>query len=127
MRLYREEYFCQGRLELVAELFGETVIVHGSPMTRDEMDDLLRVWQTAFPDLACAIELMVAEGNYVVEYTRTTGTHQADLFGIPATGKRMEAYAVYIHRFEAGRIAELAGIIDQLTLFQQLGVISLPE
>lgn len=127
VRRYREDYFIQGQFDIVSELFGETIILHDQKLTPEMFTDTARMWRNAFPDLTCTIDLLLAEGDHVVEYTKATGTHKGEIFGVPATGKQIQISLVYIHRIEAGRIVEMSGLIDSLGLFDQLGAITLPE
>jgi len=46
--------------------------------------------------------------------------------GIAATGKQVMVNGMVLSRFEDGKIVEEWEILDQLTMFQQLGVVSLP-
>ena len=50
------------------------------------------------------------------------GTHEGDLFGIPATGRPIEFMAIDIHRLENGQIVETWHIEDFLSVLFQLGV-----
>jgi predicted ester cyclase len=52
------------------------------------------------------------------------GRHE--LAGIPPSGNALDVKAVAIHRIENGRLAEHWSATDSATLFQQLGVITLP-
>ena len=52
--------------------------------------------------------------------------HNGDLMGIAATGKHMKVSGMILSRFEEGKIVEEWEIMDQLAMFQQLGVVSLP-
>jgi predicted ester cyclase len=56
-----------------------------------------------------------------------TGTHTGALMGVEATGKRVNVNGTVFSRFEAGQIVEEWEVIDQLSLFEQLGVVSLPR
>ena len=56
-----------------------------------------------------------------------SGRHEGELPGpLPATGADMRQTAVAIHRIAEGRIAEHWSDRDDLSLMQQLGVVSLP-
>jgi predicted ester cyclase len=67
---------------------------------------------------------IVADGAKVVARVRYTGTQQGDFQGMPATGKSVDVQLVDIFAFDdAGRVREHWGVLDQLTLLQQLGVV----
>jgi predicted ester cyclase len=57
--------------------------------------------------------------------TRLTasGTHERDLPGIPATGKRVTISGMYMTRYKDGRAAEAWVKLDFLGLYRQLGVV----
>jgi predicted ester cyclase len=78
---------------------------------------------SAFPDLHVAVEDLIAEGERLVTRYTVHGTHNGELMGIPATGKRVSVGGIAIDRFENGQSVEHWEIIDQLGLMQQLGVI----
>jgi len=80
-------------------------------------------YRSAFPDLALEIDdLVVADDATVMAFT-ISGTHRGDLLGIPATGRRVRINGMVRSRFRDGKIAEEWEILDQLTLFEQLGAI----
>ncbi len=80
-------------------------------------------YRSAFPDLALEIDdLVVADDATVMVFT-LTGTHRGDLLGIPATGRRVRVNGMVRSRFRDGKIADEWEILDQYTLFEQLGVI----
>jgi len=89
----------------------------------DGLAALLNGYREAFPDLQMEIdELLVADNATVLEFT-LTGTHRGDLLGIPATGRQVSVNGMVRSRFRDGRIAEEWEILDQLSLFEQLGVV----
>ena len=53
----------------------------------------------------------------------TTGTHQGDFMGIPATVKKISYEEIHIVRIVGGEMVEHWGIEDQMRLMQQLEVI----
>jgi steroid delta-isomerase-like uncharacterized protein len=80
-------------------------------------------YRSAFPDLALTIDdLVVADDATVMAFT-LTGTHRGDLLGIPATGRRVRVNGMVRSRFRDGKIAEEWEILDQLSLFEQLGIV----
>jgi predicted ester cyclase len=85
--------------------------------------DLLRGFRAAFPDLNHTIEEQIVEGNAVVTRGIASGTHQAPLGDIPATGKRVELPYIMIFRFEGRVFTEGREVFDELGLMQQLGLI----
>jgi steroid delta-isomerase-like uncharacterized protein len=87
--------------------------------------DLLTAYRSAFPDLHIAIDELVSTGNKTVISITLTGTHQGDLMGIGATGRQVKVSGMILSRFENGKIAEEWELLDQLTLYRQLGMVSI--
>jgi steroid delta-isomerase-like uncharacterized protein len=90
---------------------------------REGVTALLDGYREAFPDLRIEIdELLVADDATVLEFT-LTGTHRGELSGISPTGRRVSVNGMIRSRFRDGKIAEEWEILDQLSLFEQLGVV----
>lgn len=68
----------------------------------------------------------VGDDRVVARWTGT-GTHNAELNGIPPTGRSVRVPAVHLFRIEGGKIAEQWVVWDTLGLMQQLGVVPAPE
>ncbi|WP_442485619.1 ester cyclase [Aeoliella sp. SH292] len=85
------------------------------------LNDVLRGMRTAFPDIHWAVEEQIAEGDKVVTRFEWTGTHQAEFFGVPATGRSVKVWGVVIDRFEGTKIKDTRIIMDALGLMAQLG------
>jgi predicted ester cyclase len=86
-----------------------------------------RMWHSAFPDEQTRFEDQIAEGDKVVSRMRSTATHTGDFQGIPPTGKQIKITGIWIDRIGDGKIVERWGVVDQMGLMQQLGVIPAPE
>ena len=84
---------------------------------------IIRLFKAAFPDQQWIIEDLIAEGDKVVARTLFRATHLGDFFGIPPTGKQVEATGTHILRIADGKIAEHWGNNDDLGLMRQLGVV----
>jgi steroid delta-isomerase-like uncharacterized protein len=78
-------------------------------------------FRSAFPDLRFEVELLVAEGDFVVGRWTAAGTHLGAWAGREATGKSASFSGVNIFRFENGKVAEIWNYRDDLGLMQQLG------
>jgi steroid delta-isomerase-like uncharacterized protein len=77
----------------------------------------------AMPDFKYKINRMVAEGDIVMAYCVSSGTHTGgDWLNTPADGARLDFNVVDIFRIQDGKIAEHWDVADTLTLFTQLGV-----
>jgi steroid delta-isomerase-like uncharacterized protein len=80
----------------------------------------------AFPDRRITHEDIIAEGDKVLLRWSMSGTHQGELMGIPATGRRVTVRGFDLFRIEGGKIVEMWQEADQLGMMQQLGVIPEP-
>jgi steroid delta-isomerase-like uncharacterized protein len=93
---------------------------------RSGMLSTMRYLRQGFPDAQAEILNMVAEDDKVVVHDRVSGTHEAEFFGVPATGRQATWEFIHIFRVEDGRIAERWGVVDVMGLMQQLGVVPAP-
>ena len=82
--------------------------------------------RTAIPDRVDVIEQVIAEGDTVGLLFRMTGTHQGNLYGIPATGRKIDVHEVAILRVVGGRITDGWFMADEAGLLKQIGVKQLP-
>ncbi len=80
----------------------------------------MRFVRNAFPDFHNEIEETVEEGDRVFARLRYTGTHGGELFGIPATGRRIEYTGAALFRFRGGRIWSVWVLGDVDALKRQL-------
>jgi steroid delta-isomerase-like uncharacterized protein len=84
---------------------------------------VVETFTTAFPDLKLTITNQYTDGDVsVVEFT-ATGTHKAELEGIPATGKSVTVKVVDVVTVRDGKVLGEREYYDQLGMMQQLGVI----
>ena len=126
VRRFYEQVINQKNLTLVDELCTTTHVYHNPPTTlhgREEFKQLLSLYTTAFPDARLSVEDQLAEGDQVVIRYTFRGTHQADLMGIPPTGKQVTVTGMIITRIVNGTSEEGWLNFDALGMLQQLGVI----
>jgi len=81
-----------------------------------------RPFLVAFPDIKHGIDNMIAKADRVSVRVTLTGTHQGEFISIPPTGKKINYTAMLEGRFSEGKIVEVWGTVDLLTLMQQLGM-----
>jgi predicted SnoaL-like aldol condensation-catalyzing enzyme len=78
----------------------------------------------AVPDFRYTPRKTVAEGEIVMAWSTTTGTHTGgDWLGKAATGNRLRFDVIDVFRLEDGMIAEHWDVADTFGLFSQLGVV----
>ncbi len=86
--------------------------------------DFFQTMRTAFPDLAVAMETMVADDDTIAFAYTITGTHQGNFQGVRPTGRQIKARGMQISRFQNGRMVERWGSSDELGILKQLGGIA---
>jgi steroid delta-isomerase-like uncharacterized protein len=126
LRFYNE--VVNGRdVTLIDELVHENVVEHeefpGFSNDREGVKQFFAMIFEAFPDLRFDVQDIIGEGDKVATRVVMTGTHQGAFMDIPATGKRVEVELIDIVRLEDGKFVEHWGVMDQMTMMQQLGVI----
>lgn len=77
------------------------------------------------PDMALPIEDVVAEGEKVLVRLRVTGTHDGELMGIPATGRKIDIPVLDLFQIRDGVLIEHWAQLDNLGLLRQLGVMTI--
>jgi steroid delta-isomerase-like uncharacterized protein len=83
---------------------------------------LAELYRSAFPDIAFEHADMFAAGDRVVHRWTLTGTHEGEMMGVAATGRRVRVSGLEINRIADGKIAESWAISDALGMLSQLGV-----
>lgn len=77
----------------------------------------------AFPDFHNRIDDLVATEDRAVARLTYTGTHKGELFGVPATGRRIEYVGVAMFTLAGGRITKVWVLGDRMALMEQIGAI----
>ncbi len=132
LRRFMEEVANQGNLAVIDELMVPNFVEHeefppGTPTGREAVRFFFSQWRQGFPDGRVQAELEIAEGDLVVGYETWSGTHTGEFFGMLASGKSVTFKAIDIVRIADGKLVEHWGILDHLTLRQQIGVLPASE
>jgi predicted ester cyclase len=85
-----------------------------------------QMWHNAFPNERTVFDEQVAEGDRVVSRMTSVATHLGNFQSIAPTGKRIQVSGIWIDRIAGGKIVERWGIMDMMSVMQQLGVVPLP-
>lgn len=75
-----------------------------------------------FPDLHVTIDDIIGEGDMVAVRATVRGTHRGEFVGIAPTGKKVEIKEAVFIQFADGKTVEAWLYVDNLSVFQQLGV-----
>jgi len=88
-----EEILNNHNVDALGDFMAEDMVDHNPPPDAKPglagMKDAMGMFVRAFPDLKVQIDDVIAEEDKVVMRATTTGTHQGDLMGIAATGKKI--------------------------------------
>ncbi|MCU1511062.1 MAG: ester cyclase [Arthrobacter sp.] len=117
-----------GNLALIDELVSEDFVDHdpmpGQSPSKDGVSFFVTTMRKAFPDLkATVMEPALVDGNLEALYVVLTGTHQGELMGVAATGRRVEFSGIDIIRIGDGKVVEHWGATDTMALMQQVGAV----
>ena len=122
-----QEIWSEGNLDVVEEMFDPDYVYHepyaGEIRGHEGLKQVVTMYRTGYPDLVFTSEDIIAEGDKVVQRWSCVGTHQGELMGIPATGKRTTTMGINIVRFAGGKAVEEWTSWDALGWLQQLGVV----
>ena len=122
-----EDIVSQGNYDLIPELMSPDYILHspgGQEVKGSEAwKQLIQMYHTAFPDINMKIEDIFSTGDKVTVRFIISGTHRGDLMGISPTEKYFEVSGIIIGRVANGKAVEAWEMVDQLSMFQQLGLI----
>ena len=94
-------------------------VVHGVEAIETTYRNLFNV----FADWTFDAQDLIVEGDRAVQLFRVTATHTNELFGVPATNRRLEIRGALIFDFQDGKIARERRLYDFTGLLLQLGIL----
>ena len=125
------EILNQGKMELIDELFAPEYVDRTPqpdvPPTREGFRQWVTDLRTAFPDVHYTLEDTIEGGDRWVGRLTASGTMTGDFAGMPATGKRATWSEIHILRMADEQVMEHWGVIQELGMLVQLGVIPAPQ
>jgi len=118
------EVWQQGTLDDLDAIFAADVVDHassgeGTPGL-EALKARCRLLKAAFPDLACAYQHLIAEGEHVVLHWLVSGTHEGEYLRYPPTHRRVSWHGTMILRLVQGKITERSTYQDSDGLIKQL-------
>ena len=109
---------------LLTDDFVEHEEVPGLAPSKEGVLELFRGYRVAFPDLRMEVLDLLVDGDKTVARVKATGTHDGEFMGMPPSGRSVEVQLIDIMRFDDdGLVAEHWGVMDMLTMLQQLGAV----
>ena len=130
IRSYTRDVFNTRKPERAAEFLTPEARWNGGTLGtvegRDNIVGLLQGFIGALPDIDAVEQEMVAEGNSVWVRYVINATHQGDLLGIPATGRKVQWTAVDVYHLSEGKITEEWAEDDLLAILHDIEFVTPP-
>lgn len=105
-----KQLFEHGNMEIVDSAFADTYVARdGEKRHKGQtfVRSFIRKLRRAIPDLKIVkIEFLSQTENTITWQRTLSGTHKADMQGIPASMKKVKWNEIVVTRFEGDRIAE---------------------
>ncbi len=86
-----------------------------------ELMDTAEPLRIAVPDRYEDVDIVMADGNMVAVRYRIKGTHKGNLYGIPATGEKIDIDSAAIFWLADGKITKSWFMADEVGLLRQIG------
>ncbi len=123
MRRYLEEVAGKGKLELIPELAAEDMEDHSNDIPgRAGLEAHVTGFRRCIPDIQVTVQRVIASSDEVVGVWRWRGTHSAELFGVPATGRALDVTVASIFKMRDGKIIDYVVVAGALSALRQMGV-----
>jgi steroid delta-isomerase-like uncharacterized protein len=106
------EAWNSGNLDIANEIFASDFEIHdpASPVPirpgPEGVNDRIRLYRSAFPDLSITVHEQLAEDDKVVTRWTLDGTHRQSFCSIAPTGRAITVTGMTIHRIHDGKIVE---------------------
>jgi len=121
-----EETMNKGNMAICDEILAPDYILH----TADGMQlnspagfkMFISMVRSAFPDIHSKVGEIACDGDIVALRMSFTGTNTGEFRGMAPTGKKVTMQEALFYRFQGGKVVEEWQFINQLALFQQLGI-----
>jgi len=127
-----EEVWNKKREAAIHEMLREDALVYGLAEKPNEAirgpEGFLPFWRkfiSAIPDVSVALQSVLVEGDKVAVRCSVTGTYSGKGFGLEATNARISFTGMAILQVKDGKFSEGWNNFDFLSLYQQLGLISI--
>ena len=119
-----------GQLDLLGDYYSAELVTHpaaGPPVEGlANFKAMLGTLDGAFHNMKIDLHEVVAEGDYVASRFNLSFTHAGDFMNIPATNKVVNVPGMDLTRIAGGKIVEVWGGMDQMSLLMQIGAIPSP-
>ncbi len=124
------DFFNSHNADAAAEFFAEDFWWTGGSVGvvegRETYQVVMRQFWRGIPDARAIEEDLLEAGDAVVARFTVEGTHQGDLWGLPASGKPLRWQAVMIYKFRDGKVCQQWAAEDWAAILTQIGAIVPP-
>lgn len=123
---FYEEVFNKQNVNAIDDVCASNFVDHsampGQAPGAQGLKQIFGMYLKAFPDIHVKIKEMIAERDLVVTRFSGEATHKGELFGTPATGKKIKFNGIDIIRVANGRAAEAWHQGDDMIALMQIGI-----
>ena len=124
IRRFYDDMWNQFDTSVFAEILEPSIRFRGSLGTEtvgfDEFAGYVASIEAFAPDFHNEIVSLISEGDRTFARLRYTGTHEGEVFGLPATGRRFAYAGAAVFTIPGDRIAAVWVLGDVYGLLQQL-------
>ncbi len=112
---------------LMSPDFVRTSRSSGTSMSLEELKESVRLTREAFPDLTTTIDHLLIEGDKVAIFWHSTGTHQSQIYGVPATHRKVTSYGCNLGVLREGQLVSEEVTWDPRQLLGAMGITTLGD
>lgn len=126
---FLEEIWNNADLAVLDEVVSDDYVGHdpsapsGVLRGREALKDVMRQVHAGLPGVRITIDEVLGEGDRTAVRFTVHGTHQGELFGVPASGRQVTVESILMQRHANAKIVEAWLVRDMLGLLQQIGAI----
>ncbi|NOT35919.1 MAG: SnoaL-like domain-containing protein [Saprospiraceae bacterium] len=110
IKFIADQLIALGNLDIVDSSFSADYVAHAGEKTHNLhkfIKQFTKQVRTALPDIKISrIEILSQTENVVTWQRIFSGTHKANLKGIPASNKKVKWHEIFISRFDKDKIIE---------------------
>ena len=127
-----EELWNKKNYAITQELVAPEFVAHGAggqdiKQGPDGVAGMVKIWHQAFPDGHMDMDDITTEGEMSAIRMTFRGTQTGEVYGVPASNKKVEVTSIGIDRVVNGKISEGWGELNMLGMMQQMGAIPTPD
>ena len=116
IRFANDEILGKGNFGAVDEIFATDYVVHAGGKDHKGLEFVRRfckLLRSAIPDLQVVeVALLIQAGDTIAWQRTLSGTHEAEMLGIPPTGQKVKWRDMVVTRFGGEKIAEEWGVSE---------------